>query len=278
MPTLARAIADASARLRAVSDSPRQDAEILLSHELGYSRAQLFTRLNEPLKGDDASRFDAQIARRAKGEPVAYLLGEKGFWTFSVTVSPAVLVPRPETELLVEWALEVLKPLHQPRVADLGTGSGIIALALKLERPDAEVIGIDLSADALAVARGNAQQLGVAIEWAEADFAEWLVTDGPPHNLIVANPPYIAARDPHMDALRFEPSMALTDGHDGLNALRSIIANAPQRLLGGGSLLVEHGYDQREAVKVLFAEAGFLHITTRQDLGGQPRATGGTAP
>ncbi len=276
--SLAHAIADASARLQAVSDSPRQDAEILLSHELGYSRTQLFTRLNEPLKAVDASRFDAQIARRAKGEPVAYLLGEKGFWTFSVAVSPAVLVPRPETELLVEWALEVLRPLPQPRVADLGTGSGAIALALKLERPDAEVTAVDLSAEALTVARGNAQRLGADLHCAEADFAEWLLQEGAMQQLIVANPPYIAAGDPHLAALRFEPSMALTDGHDGLNALRSIIAHARKRLVGGGSLLVEHGYDQREAVQVLFADAGFAQVTTRLDLAGQPRATGGIAP
>ena len=276
--TLALAIADAIGRLQAVSDSPRQDAEWLLAHLLGYSRAQLFTRLDHPLPQGDLDRFKALITRRAKGEPVAYLTGEKGFWTFSVAVNSAVLVPRPETELLVEWALEWLKPLASPRVADLGTGSGVIALALILERPDAHVTGVDLSADALAVARDNAAQLRAQVDWVEADFGEWLLTNGPEHDLIVANPPYIAARDPHLDALRFEPRMALTDGHDGLNALRAIIAHAALRLRAGGRLMVEHGYDQASAVQTLMTDAGFTEVTTRHDLGGQPRATAGLRP
>jgi release factor glutamine methyltransferase len=276
--TLAEAIADAIKRLQTVSDSPRQDAEWLLGHQLGHSRAQLFTRLDQTLSPAERSRFEAHIARRAKGEPVAYLTGEKGFWTFSVTVNSAVLVPRPETELLVEWALEWLKPQPSPAVADLGTGSGVIALALKLERPDAQVTGVDLSPEALAVARSNAGRLQASINWIEADFCEWLLTKGATQDLLVANPPYIAVRDPHLEALRFEPSMALTDGHDGLNALRSIISHARERLRAGGGLMVEHGYDQRDAVQALMVDAGFIDISTRKDLGGQPRVTGGTAP
>ncbi|WP_029890780.1 peptide chain release factor N(5)-glutamine methyltransferase [Polycyclovorans algicola] len=275
---LAEAIADAMTRLQAVSDSPRQDAEWLLGDRLGYSRAQLFTRLDHELAPVDAEFFERLIARRAKGEPVAYLLGEKGFWTFSVAVSPAVLVPRPETELLVAWALAWLNDLDAPTVVDLGTGSGVIALALKLERPDAQVTAIDLSPEALVVARGNAQRLGVAIDWQTADFGEWLLGQGAAQDLIVSNPPYVAARDPHLASLRFEPQMALTDGFDGLNALRVIIANARHRLRPGGGLMVEHGFDQRPAVQALFVEAGFDGVETRLDLGGQPRATVGRAP
>lgn len=278
MMTLAQALQDAATRIASVSDSPRQDAEWLLAHRLAYSRAQLFTRLQEPLEAHDAAAFEADVRRRARGEPVAYLRGRQGFWTFEVSVNADVLVPRPETELLVEWALAHLQSQTAPQVADLGTGSGVIALALQLERPDARVTGVDLSPEALAVAADNAATLGVDLIWERADFTEWLLAPGAPQDLIVSNPPYVAAGDPHLPALRFEPLMALSDGHDGLNALRALIAHAPKRLRSGGALLVEHGFDQATAVQALFTAAGFKRVETRQDLGGQPRATGGIWP
>jgi release factor glutamine methyltransferase len=276
--TLAHAIANAIPRLAAVSDSPRQDAERLLAELLGLSRAQLFSRLEAALSPPVQTRFEQWLERRARGEPVAYILGERGFWTLNLTVSPAVLVPRPETEGLVEWALAVLAGQHAPRVADLGTGSGAIALALASERPDADVTGIDLSAAALAVARDNADRLRLPVTWAEADFADWLSTAPADFDLLVSNPPYIAAGDPHLEALRFEPAMALTDGHDGLNALRAIVAGALQCLRPGGGLLVEHGHDQATAVRALFVSAGFTGVETRADLAGLDRLTGGIRP
>jgi release factor glutamine methyltransferase len=276
--TRAEAIAQAIERLRAVSDSPRQDAEWLLARRAGYSRAQLFARLDEPLPPSEAQAFETDIARRARGEPVAYLLGEQGFWTLSLTVTPAVLIPRPETELLVEWALALCPPEAAPAVADLGTGSGAIALALASERPRARITAVDLSREARAVARANGERLGLPVTWVEADFAEWLTGGGPPQDLILSNPPYVAAGDPHLPALRHEPLIALTDGHDGLNALRALIAAAPLLLRAEGHLLLEHGRDQAEAVRRLFGEAGFERIETRRDLAGLERATGGRWP
>ncbi len=273
--TLAEAIASAVPRLTAVSDSPRQDAEYLLAAPLALSRAQLFSRLDQPLSPDMAVLFERSLARRARGEPVAYILGERGFWTFSLKVTPAVLVPRPETEGLVAWALEVLDGRSTPKVVDLGTGSGAIALALACERPDARVTAIDLSPEALTVAAENGQRLQLAVRWEQADFGDWLHRPGDRLDLIVSNPPYVAAQDPHLAALRFEPAMALTDGHDGLNALRSIIAAAPRRLQSGGWLLLEHGHDQGVAVRQLLTGTGFAAIETRRDLAGLERLSGG---
>jgi release factor glutamine methyltransferase len=276
--TRAEAIARAVARLRLTSESPRQDAEWLMARHAGYTRAQLFARLDEPLPASEARGFEADIERRARGEPVAYLLGEQGFWTLRLAVSPAVLVPRPETELLVEWALALMPPASPLAVADLGTGSGAIALALASERPRARLTAVEFSPEALAVARGNGERLRLTVAWVEADFIEWLHADGPPQQLILSNPPYVAAGDPHLHALRHEPLIALSDGHDGLNALRSLVAAAPQRLPAGGHLLLEHGFDQGEAVRKLFQERGFTAVETRRDLAGQERATGGCWP
>ncbi|AXQ28605.1 peptide chain release factor N(5)-glutamine methyltransferase [Solimonas sp. K1W22B-7] len=275
--TLSEALAWATARIGAASDSPRQDAEILLAHQLGLSRGQLFTRLREPLRPTDAEAFEEQVALRARQQPVAYLTGEKGFWTLTLKVTPAVLVPRPETELLVEWALECLAASEAPRIADLGTGSGAIALALASELPEALVIATDLSPEALAVARGNAAELGLErVGFREGHWCEPL--QGERFDLVVSNPPYIAARDEHLPALRHEPLSALTDGADGLQCLRQIVEDAPALLCPGGWLLLEHGYDQGEAVRGLLRQAGLADIATRRDLGGQERATGGRKP
>lgn len=257
-----------------ISDSPRLDAELLLGHITGWTRAQIFMRLNESLNVANQSSFDKLVARRAKQEPVAYLTGEKGFWTLTLKVGPGVLVPRPETELLVEWALEVLRDHEEPRLADLGTGSGAIALAIATERPDAKVIATDFSDAALAIARDNARQLGLQ----RVNFRNgcWLqALEGERCNLIVSNPPYITLGDTHLQTLRHEPLMALTDGGDGLNAIREIIAGAPMHLFPDSWLLLEHGYDQAPAVRELLTLAGFTQVQSRIDLGGHERCTGG---
>jgi release factor glutamine methyltransferase len=274
--TLTEALAWATQRIGAASDSPRQDAEILLAHQLGLSRGQLFTRLRETLRLSDAEAFEELVARRVNQQPVAYLTGEKGFWTLTLKVSPAVLVPRPETELLVEWGLEILGE-QKSRIADLGTGSGAIALALASERPEAEVIATDASPAALAVARANSADLGLErVQFRQGHWSEPL--QGEVFDLIVSNPPYIRAGDEHLPALRHEPLSALTDGADGLQCLREIVATAPALLRPGGWLLLEHGYDQGEAVRGLLRQAGMADIATRRDLGGQERATGARQP
>jgi release factor glutamine methyltransferase len=271
---LGEALMAAQARIEPVSDSPRLDAELLFAQVSGLGRAQQFTRLAESVDAGELAQFDALVARRVRGEPVAYLTGSRGFWTLDLEVSPAVLVPRPETELLVEWALTVIDGRVRPCVADLGTGSGAIALALAAERPDARIDATDASAAALAVARRNAQTLGLSsVTFAEGHWFEPL--GAVRYDLLVSNPPYIAHDDAHLASLRFEPLAALTDGGDGLNALREIIAGAPAHLLDDGWLLVEHGYEQGAAVRALFAEAGFAEVTTRRDLGARERATGG---
>jgi release factor glutamine methyltransferase len=267
------ALMGAQARIAAVSDNPRLDAELLLGHVTGLGRAQLFARLDAELSADEQRSFEALAARRARGEPVAYLTGSRGFWTFELQVTPAVLVPRPETELLVEWGLECLAGRPAPRVADLGTGSGAIALALASERPDAQVEATDAADAALAVASRNALALGLTrVQFRAGHWCEPLAPEA--YDLLVSNPPYIAHDDPHLDALRFEPATALTDGADGLQALREIVAMSPQYLRAGGWLLVEHGHDQGAAVRALFAQAGFADIATRRDYGGHERATG----
>ncbi|MEW6168887.1 MAG: peptide chain release factor N(5)-glutamine methyltransferase [Pseudomonadota bacterium] len=270
---LGEALMEAQARLQAVSDSARLDAELLLSQLSGLGRAQLVARLRDELPPADAQALDALVARRARGEPIAYITGEKGFWTLRLQVTPAVLVPRPETELLVEWALELLRECRAPRIADLGTGSGAIALALAAERPDARVEATEASEDALAVARRNATDLG--LERVQLHHGHWLEPLEGSFDLLLSNPPYVAHDDPHLDALRHEPLSALTDGGDGLNALREIVATAPPYLRAGGWLLVEHGYDQGAAVRELFRHAGFAEVATRRDYAGQERATAG---
>lgn len=271
--TYAEAMTAAQSRLATLSDAPRLDAEWLMEHVSGLGRSALFMRGDEALDADVESRYFALLERRVRGEPLAYLTGERGFWSLNLRVTPDVLVPRPETELLVEWSLELLRNLQRPAVADLGTGSGALALALATERGDATLDATDASVAALAVARDNAEHLKLAnVQFAQGHWLEPLA--GRRYDLIVSNPPYIAAGDPHLRALRHEPMLALSDGADGLSALREIIVAAPAHLRGGW-LLVEHGYDQGAAVRALFAQAGFASVQTRRDLGGQERATGG---
>jgi release factor glutamine methyltransferase len=207
------------------------------------------------------------------GEPLAYIIGHRGFYGLELAVDPRVLDPRPDTETLVDWALDVLGNLKAPKVADLGTGSGAVALAIQHQRPDAVVAAVDASADALAVAQANAERLQLPITCL---LGHWLdpLPDGE-QDLIVSNPPYIAEGDPHLPALRHEPTMALTSGPDGLDAIRHIIAGAPRALRPGGWLLLEHGYDQGDAVAALLHARGFSDVAHRRDLGNHVRCTGG---
>lgn len=256
----------------------RLDAQILLLHALGRSpqdRAWLIAHDGDTPGARVLETFEALAKRRAAGEPIAYLLGHKEFFGLDLVVDPRVLVPRPDTETLVEWALDLLSGLAIPRILDLGTGSGAIALALQSRRPDAHVEATDLSADALEVARANAQRLGLPVHLRQA---AWL--DGAPSgwNLIASNPPYIREADPHLPALAHEPRTALTSGVDGLHDIRTIVAQALPHLVPGGWLLLEHGWDQAEAVRALLAQAGFVQVASRRDLAGIERASGGQRP
>ncbi len=271
--TLAQALACA-----ATLGLSRLDAQLLLLHVLGrgsHERAWLLAHDDEALAEARAQAFDALCRRRLAGEPVAYLVGEKEFFGLPLAVDARVLVPRPDTEVLVEWALERLPPVPAPRVIDLGTGSGAIALALKHRRPDARVEAVDRSAGALAVAAANARRLGLDIVLREAS---WLEGAGTGYDLIVSNPPYIAEGDPHLPDLAHEPRSALAAGTDGLDDLRQIVARAPAHLVPGGWLLLEHGWDQAAAVRALLSEAGFADVASRQDLAGIERCSGGRWP
>jgi release factor glutamine methyltransferase len=257
----------------------RTDAEPLLLHALGRDRAWLFTHGRDPVDPAVAETFETLVARREAGEPVAYLTGRRGFWTLDLRVTPATLIPRPETETLVELALERVDAMPGRRIADLGTGSGAIALALASERPSARVIAVDLSEAALAVARANAADhtLGNV----EFRHGSWLAPlTGERFDLIASNPPYIAADDPHLAQgdLRHEPAEALASGDDGLDAIREIVAGAPAHLLAGGWLLFEHGWDQGGAVAELLRQCGFVEVATHRDLEDRDRVTLGRWP
>lgn len=255
---------------------PRLEAQMLLLLVLGrapHERAWLLTHDDQPLPIEAAHRFARLCAARLDGHPMAYLTGRKDFYGLPLHVDARVLDPRPDTETLVDWTLELLPPEVPSRVLDLGTGSGAIALALAQARPQAQVSAVDASADALAVARANANALGLPLR---LHHGHWLrPVAGQRFELIVSNPPYIAETDPHLPALRHEPRMALTSGPDGLDALRHISAHAPAQLCAGGWLLLEHGHDQGAAVRHLLQQAGFQEVQTRCDLAGLERCTGG---
>ena len=250
----------------------RLDAQLLLGHVLARPRSWLAAHDDAVLNDAQGAAVDAALARRAAGEPLAYIVGEHGFHGLMLRVDANVLVPRPDTEVLVDWALELLAGRADPRVADLGTGSGAIALAVKHACPAAAVTATDISPAALAVARSNAERLGLAVTFELG--AWWAALEGRRFDLVLSNPPYIAGADPHLPALRHEPTLALTPGGDGLDALRDIISGADPHLEPGGWLLLEHGFDQADAVQALLRDRGFSDIRTRRDLGGQPRCTG----
>ncbi|WBY00847.1 peptide chain release factor N(5)-glutamine methyltransferase [Ramlibacter tataouinensis] len=256
----------------------RLDGHLLMLHALrrpGSDRAWLLAHDDHELTAQQAELFEGLCRRRAAGEPVAYLTGCKEFFGLPLAVDPRVLVPRPETETLVEWALETLGGTDRPRLIDLGTGSGAIALALASRRPDARVEAVDASAGALEVARANAQRLRLEVGFRQG---HWLQGCTGPYDLIASNPPYVREGDEHLAALVHEPLAALAAGPDGLDDLRQIVATAPARLAPGGWLLLEHGWDQAEAVRALLQDAGFVAVGTRQDLAGIGRCSGGRRP
>ena len=268
----------------------RLDAQMMLLHLLGratHDRAWLIAHDTDPLPADSATRFAALCARRLAGEPVAYLVGQREFHGLPLQVDARVLDPRPDTETLVDWALDVLEDLKQPTLIDLGTGSGAIALALQHRRPDAQVWALDASTDALAVAQANAARLQLPVrglhghwlrDWPQRqDDAQQQFGHPLPDrfNLIVSNPPYIRADDPHLAALTHEPLQALASGADGLDDIREIVQSAPSHLAPGGWLLLEHGWDQADAVAALLRSSGYTQVQHRHDLAGHARCTGG---
>ncbi len=273
MKRLLDAIAEARSR-----DVARLDAQQMLAHLLGQPRSWVIAHADAPLPPALEQAWTDWLARRAAGEPLAYLLGEKEFHGLPLRVTPAVLVPRPDTETLVDWGLDRLRDLPvDARVIDLGTGSGAIALALRHACPGIGLWAVDASAEALAVARDNATRLGLAVEFRQGHWWDAVAGEAPFH-LALSNPPYIAEGDPHLPALQHEPRQALTSGPDGLDALRHLICHAASHLLPGGWLLLEHGYDQAEAVRDSLAQRGFQAIETRLDTAGIPRCTGGMWP
>lgn len=273
-------IAEGSTRLQRVADDPRHEAEILLGAALGRSRGWILAHPEERILDCDATdRYEAYVTRRSHGEPVAYVLGEKEFWSLPLAVSPDVLIPRPETELVVELALARLPLAAESRVLDLATGSGAIALAIAHERPRAAVIGTDVAAAAIQVALRNALQLRLSnVEFVLGSWFEPVA--GQRFDLVVSNPPYIAEGDGRVERSvhRFEPHGALYSGSDGLDALRAVTAAAGSHLATGGWLILEHGDLQGPAVRALLAAAAFSDGTTHQDLAGLDRCTVGRWP
>ena len=255
------------------------EAKLLLAHVLGRDRAWLAAHGEAPLDSMQARAYDALVRRRAAGEPIAYLTGRREFFGVDLDITPDVLIPRPETELLVELALRWLAAEASARVLDLGCGSGAVALAIARERPRASVLGTDLSPQALALARRNAERLAIGnASFLESDWFARVPSER--FALIVGNPPYVARGDPHLDQgdLRFEPRAALVSGSDGLDALRAIVAGAPAYLAAGAYLALEHGYDQAGAVRALLRESGLQAVASARDLSGIERVSYARAP
>lgn len=279
MPTVSQALEQAGARLAASSDTPRLDAEILLCHVLGKTRVFLYTWPEKELVESDAETFATLIDRRVAGEPVAHLTGQREFWSLNLRVTPETLIPRPETELLVEQALIRIPENAEWTIADLGTGSGAIALALASERPACRVIAVERSSGAVEVARANADALGIGnIEFRQGSWFEPLA--GEKLSLIVSNPPYIVSGDPHLQQgdVRFEPMTALASGPDGLDDIRQIVEGAISHLISGGWLLLEHGFDQAGEVTAILRASGYVEVTDYTDLQGHGRVAEGRWP
>lgn len=256
----------------------RLDARLLLQHVAGCSHADLIARPEQPLSLEQWANLESLVSRRAEGEPLAYLVGSAEFYGREFAVSPAVLIPRPETEGLVELALERVAGIDSPRILDLGTGSGIIAVTLALENPAARITAVDISPEALVIARGNAERLGARVDFRPGSWFGPVA--GERFDLIVSNPPYVALGDPHLElnGLPFEPQIALTDGvadAQGLACIRAIVAGAPAHLAAGGWLLFEHGYDQGEGSRNLLQAMMFKYVLTQPDLAGIDRISGG---
>jgi len=275
--TVARLLDDATTRIVAALRLEKREARIevraLAVHAWRVDTAWLIAHDNDPLTDTMIRAFQPLLLRRLEGEPVAYILGEKEFYGRMFKVTPDVLIPRPETELLVEAALKRLATNHPSRILDIGTGSGCIALTLALERPEWSMTAVDLSAQALSIARQNAHSLNAKVRLLQSDLFDSL--GGDRFDLIISNPPYIPATDPHLRQgdIRFEPKAALTAGPEGLDTLRPLIQSAPDHLLSGGWLMLEHGWDQADNCRSLLVESGFMNIQNLRDLAGHERAT-----
>jgi release factor glutamine methyltransferase len=271
---LGNALKNATAALAASSPTPRLDAEVLIMHACGINRSELITRNETALTGEQQHKLECLLERRKCGEPIAYLTGTREFWSMEFNVTPATLIPRPETELLVEKVLEHISRDTEWTIADLGGGSGAIALALAKERPRCRVIATDNSLAALEVARSNAKKFGLAnVELREGDWFASLV--GETFDMIVSNPPYLRADDPHLKQgdVRFEPVTALVSGTDGLDAIRHLAQNAWEFLKPDGWLLFEHGWDQAEIIGTLLRQQGYRDMVCHRDLAGHARVT-----
>jgi release factor glutamine methyltransferase len=258
----------------------RLDAGMLLLHTLGrdpHQRAWLLAHASDELPPPAWTAFHALCTQRRDGMPLAYLLGRTEFYGLPLSITPQVLDPRDDTETLVDWALSLMPVQAALEVVDLGTGSGAIALALLHERPAAQIWAVDQSPEALAVAQRNAQALQLPLRCLQGNWLSTMPADQR-FDLIVSNPPYIAANDPHLPGLRHEPRQALVSGEDGLDDIRTLIRQAPGHLKPGGWLLLEHGHDQSQAVQALLRQAGFDQVQSRPDLAGIPRCTGGLWP
>lgn len=272
--TIERALAGARAALEATSATARLDAEVLLSHVLGHGRARVLAHPGTPLDPDSGERFETLVERRRRGEPIAYLTGRREFWSLDLRVTPDTLIPRPETEHLVEAVLAAVRPDEAATVADIGTGTGAIAIAVARERPRALVLGSDHSAAAVAVARGNASRLGARnASFVVADACAVLAPGR--WSVIVSNPPYVAEGDSHLlgGDVRFEPREALASGPRGLDMLERLALQAPAGLAPGGRLALEHGGGQGSAVRTLLSRAGLEAVETFRDLAGNERVT-----
>ena len=262
-------------------ESPRADADALLCHLLECRRSYLMTWPERELDAAQQATLQGWLERRLNGEPIAHLIGEREFWSLPLKVSPATLIPRPDTEVLVEQGLVAIAGVVRPRIVDLGTGSGIVAVTLALARPDAEVSAVDISPAALDVARSNAARLGATVRFLAGDWFAPLA--GECFDLIVSNPPYVAAGDPHLtrDGLPFEPQGALTDGvsgGDGMACIAHLVAHAAAHLTPGGVLRIEHGYDQAVKTRTLLLAAGFTEVDSWRDGAGIERVSGGRWP
>jgi release factor glutamine methyltransferase len=272
--SVARLLDEAAARL-ADHGEARREAHILLGHALGVSRAWLAAHDRTPVDPAHAAVFGTLLERRRSGEPVAYLLGTREFYGLNFRVTPDVLIPRPDTEVLIDAALEKLPAKGHAEVLDLGTGCGCIAVALAHARPELRVTAVDVSAAALDIARQNARTNGVRVNFAQTRWYDGL--DGRRFDMIVSNPPYVASNDPHLGQgdLRYEPAVALVSGDDGLADIRSIVRGAPEHLHSRGWLLLEHGHDQAEPSRDLLRDTGFGEEFSRLDIAGLARVAGG---
>lgn len=270
--SIEKALSDATQQLRDVSDAARLEAELLLARAIDMPRSYLFAHPEDTLDDGALQRLESTLTRRLGGEPMAYITGTREFWSMELIVSPATLVPRPETELVVDIALREVPRKAEWQILDLGTGSGAIALALARERQLCHVTAVDVSADALSVARQNANELSIAnVEFLEGNWTEPVA--GQTFNIIASNPPYVACGDTALDSLRAEPATALTSGADGLDAIRILARDCPPIIADGGVLVLEHGADQKDVVAELFSSYGWQNIQCYDDYSGLPRVT-----